>query len=129
MKTKIRYDKKIIRDVNCESIEIPLYHTSVLVFLPHNEKVLGKYWEDIDKDAGGYMQDHMKEHKEVWIRFPGKVYYEYIAHESTHAAAAILEYIGHKHVGGDDEALAYLVGFLSSEIVKLCKKNKVKIYG
>lgn len=36
-----------------------------------------------------------------------------IAHESTHAAAALLDHIGQEYDGGS-EALAYLVGFIAA---------------
>lgn len=54
----------------------------------------------------------------VWLHTPSKATVKVVAHEATHAASAIMKYVGIKADTENDETQAYLVGFCADCIWK-----------
>lgn len=125
-----RIDKKLKSKINCEIIEIPLYHCSVQIIRNQKDKAkIEKEWE-LPKTGklGAVTRNYLEEDGNVLIIFNNeKPSPSTLAHEFTHVAQMVMKYIGHNHCKEDyDEPTAYLVGYLVSEFHKKpVKKKKV----
>lgn len=88
---------------------------------------------DEDQENGGavtvsaYDNKHKKGGFLVWFPKSGEISnLDWIAHESTHVALGIFEYIGSEVDANDSEPFAYLVGWVFGCIDKVRKYKEVK---
>ena len=98
-------------------IDINIYESQVFVLRTRKDllemgKVFGIEFADRVGDEGATTYS-MGDKQLIWLRSitPGVV-----AHEATHAAHGILEYIGYEPNLGNDEAEAYLIGYIVEKI-------------
>ena len=124
----IAYDKEKKAKVRHEEIDIPLYKSAIIVFVKPDNDILEKYWEP-HKGAEAFCANYLEHSGEVFMRFPtSRTTYSALAHEASHAATMILDTVGHDISGEFDEPLAYLIGYITQELINIFTKRNIKLY-
>lgn len=97
-----------------KTLRIPIFkHTLVLADREHAEKFSG--CQNLDNfDAVTYQQDG-----KIFVYFSGELRTNVVAHEAVHIANIIIENTGLFYSSKEDEILAYLVGYLTEELMIL----------
>lgn len=106
-----------------KKIKIPLYFSNLTVIQTNNFKKLEKKF-DIDYYQDGYSAITLKRNGNVIVAFKKKTNASIIAHESVHICNHIFKNVGIQPCLDNDEAFAYLLGWIVKKIHKTIKINK-----
>ena len=118
-------------------INIPIYEGKLIFVLSNSRELLRKKLNlHIPEDDGLYawaFDGYYKTENAHFIvlnpDFPYKqITHGVIAHECLHVANYIANYKGIKLDPNNDEPMTYLIGWITDQIYKFLKINKVKIY-
>ena len=117
-----------------KSTPVPLYRGSLVVVLTNSTNDLKKYippWKDEIIYASAWLYTFKKKQGYfIILNFDNKyrkIKNGTITHEALHAAHFILNDRGIKASHKHDEALAYLVEWITDQVYKFVKKNKFEV--
>ena len=118
-----------------KAVNVPLYRGKLVVIITSSVKQLKKYipdWTDKEIYASTYYAPYKEKQQGYYIilNFKGtyrKIQHGTIAHESTHAAHFIMKHNGLIGDLVDDEAQAYLVGWITDQVYKVIRQTKYKV--
>jgi hypothetical protein len=112
------------------TFRIPLYPCRLTVHIceridlsvakAHKEPVEGKLEDNAALTTSGSGRFH------VYFR-PESISHGLIAHELFHITSGMLSHVGHKPIDGQNEAEAYLCGWLADRIYKFLNKRDILI--
>jgi len=103
---------------------VPIYRANVTLYLVDNLKVISDKYKTIDlSDYGAVTLENPKHFKKYVVAFESANDYGLIAHEVTHLKNYIFKAVGIKLDTDNDEAEAYLVGFLFDKIYDFLKNS------
>jgi len=106
---------------------IPIYRANVRIYLDSDlKKVAEKFGLKDLSDYGAVALRNPWKHKKYIVAFTSANDYGLIAHEVVHLKNYIFSDVGQKLDLDNDEAEAYLTGFLFDKIYEFLNKNKSK---
>lgn len=111
--------KKKVKTPTVATISIPLYDHNIIAATNHNdlvefskEEFEGIITPDMELGAGGYVRTFHDEQTGGIVIIMYVTCIRTLAHESLHAAWAILDIVGVKCKANNHEALAYLMDYI-----------------
>lgn len=119
-----------------KSVKIPLYGGKFIMMFSDKSIMVGDHYDDLGLEKRinfGHslmVNDGMSRGFLICFNLGNKfkkVSHGDIAHEVFHACASVLDFAGCKMNGGSEEAYSYLLGWMTDEVYKVIKKNKIKI--
>jgi len=104
---------------------VPIYRANVTVYFAEDLKVIQEKYNTFDlSNFGAVALRNDKHHKEYIVAFTSENDFGLIAHEVVHLKNYIFLDIGQDLDLKNDEAEAYLTGFLFDKIYEFLNKNK-----
>lgn len=101
-------------------IRVSMFKTSIILF-EYTKKNCDIIGANYSKDVSGYTSDLTSGNVCIGIRKDSQDYD--VAHECLHAANRIFNRIGHKIEVSNDEAQAYLLGYIYKKVIQ--EKDKL----
>ena len=126
---RVSYNVEKVKNIKGYKIPLHIYPVEVIVFFSKENSELEEVWSKVKPEADAMVQNFLQENSTILLRFRNKkTPVSVLAHESVHIAEYVLHHIGHRFDADEkaDEPLAYLVEYITSEVLNLAKKQGVK---